>query len=442
STARSYIQSAYNKTTSVTVTNATIDRATITATIDAQASAPTTFAALVGVSTIPVTAHSVAKGMLLEIAMVLDTSYSMTEVAGSTTKISALKTASGQFLDAMFGTQTTSTRVSVAVVPFSAAVRVVPQGSTPSSTYMDTTGIAPYAYEDLDSTSKTKFTLFTKLKNQSWGGCVMTRPAPYDTDDTTPTTSTPATMFVPWFAPDEPDTNLPVGQTDYINNYISDTGGTCSGSTSGKTDAWRQERTCKYSNATASSSSVGPNFYCDAQAITPLTSTRSTLNTAISGLTPAGTTNILEGMMWGWRVLSPGAPFTEGKSYTSPNNRKVIVLMTDGENNFGGANNPNMSTFFSYGFAKWGHIGQVTSDNPTLVTLMNTKTLQACTNAKAKGILIYTIGFGSGVTAGSASLLQNCASDPTYYYAPKTAADLAPVFQKIAQSINSLRIAE
>jgi hypothetical protein len=47
-----------------------------------------------------------------------------------------------------------------------------------------------------------------------------------------------------------------------------------------------------------------------------------------------GGTNQAEGLAWGWRVLSPSAPFTEGRPYNDPSDpvRKVIVLMTDGEN--------------------------------------------------------------------------------------------------------------
>ncbi|MEI9965084.1 MAG: TadE/TadG family type IV pilus assembly protein [Caulobacteraceae bacterium] len=101
-----YIQSSFNNstTTPFTVTNATLDRTTITATVDATAKVPANFAKLLGVTTIPVSVHSVAKGMLLEIALVLDTSGSMSESAGSGgSKISALKTASSSFLDSMFG---------------------------------------------------------------------------------------------------------------------------------------------------------------------------------------------------------------------------------------------------------------------------------------------------------------------------------------------------
>ncbi len=440
STAKSYVLADYSKTADITVTNATIDRTNIIATIDDQATVPMFFSQLIGVSSMTVKAHAVAQGLQLEVSLVLDTSGSMADSAGTGgSKISALRTAVNDFLTAMFGTQTTSQRVSVGIVPFATNVRIVAAGSTPSSAYMDTGGVEGDPYGDLDSTTYTRFQLFTQM-SQSWGGCVMTRPPPYDVTDDAPTTSKPATMFLPWFAPDEPDTNLSYFYTQYENDYISDTGGTCSGSTSGKSDLWREQRSCKYKNARPSSG-LGPNYLCNSNAITPLTNTLSTLQTAANALQANGNTNLLEGVMWGWRVLSPGQPFTQGKAYGAPNNRKVIILMTDGMNNYGGENNMNDSSYFTYGFARQGLIGQVTNDNDTLDNLLDAKTLTACTNAKAMGIVIYTIGFGSGAN-GSSSLLQSCASDPSYYYAPQNSSDLDPVFQQIAQSINNLRLSQ
>ena len=439
-TAQSYVMASYNKTATISVTNATIDRTNIIATIDDQATVPLFFSQLVGVSSMTVHAHAVAQGLQLEVSLVLDTSGSMAQTAGTGgAKIVALRTAVSDFLTNMFGAQTSSQRVSIGIVPFSTAVRIVPAGTTPSSTYMDTGGLEGDPYGDFDTTTYNRFQLFTQM-NQSWGGCVMTRPPPYDLTDDAPTTSNPATLFIPWFAPDEPDTNLSFGYSQYENDYILDTGGTCSGSTFGKSDLWREQRSCKYKNATPSSG-LGPNYLCVSNAITPLTNTLSTLTTAANALQANGDTNILEGVMWGWRVLSPGQPFTQGKAYGAPNNRKVIILMTDGMNNYNGVNNMDDSYYFTYGFARNGLLGQATTNNSTLNSLLDAKTLQACTNAKAMGIVIYTIGFGSGAD-GSAPLLQSCATDPTYYYAPVNSSDLDPVFQKIAQSINNLRISQ
>ena len=437
STAKTYVMASYNKTSTITVTNATIDRTNIIATIDDQAVVPMFFSQLVGVSSITVKAHSVAQGLQLEVSLVLDTSGSMGETLGSGgTKIASLRTAVTDFLNTMFGNSTTSQRVSIGIVPFSYGVRVLASGTSPPS-WMDTGGLEGDPYGDLSSTSKTRFQLLTQM-NEDWGGCVMTRPPPYDVTDDTPTTATPATLFIPWFAPDEPDTNLGWGYTDYANNYISDTGGNCSGSTSGKSDLWREQRTCKYNNANPSWG-LGPNYGCVSQAITPLTNTLSTLTTATGTLQANGTTNILEGMTWGWRVLSPGAPFTEGRAYSAPNNRKVIILMTDGYNNYGGVNNMNDSTYFSYGFARNGLLGNATSDNNALDDLLDAKTLKACTNAKAAGITIYTIAFGN---SADSTMLQSCASKTTYFYFPQNSSDLDPVFQQIAQSLTSLRISQ
>jgi hypothetical protein len=88
-----------------------------------------------------------------------------------------------------------------------------------------------------------------------------------------------------------------------------------------------------------------------------------------------------------------------------------------------------------------GRYGSPTTSTATTTAWLDARTQLACTNAKANGILIYTIGFGADAS-GSSTLLRNCASDPKYFYQPQNSSDLQPVFQQIAQSINSLRIAQ
>jgi hypothetical protein len=70
---------------------------------------------------------------------------------------------------------------------------------------------------------------FTLLGNmgQSWGGCVETRAHPYDVQDTAPTTGTPATLYTPYFAPDEPDSRSKSGNANgdfgsFSNDYLPD----------------------------------------------------------------------------------------------------------------------------------------------------------------------------------------------------------------------------
>ena len=59
---------------------------------------------------------------------------------------------------------------------------------------------------------------------------------------------------------------------------------------------------------------VGPNEDCP-NPILPLTSTRQDIEDHVAALEPIGATNTAIGAIWGWRVVSPEAPFTEGEDY-------------------------------------------------------------------------------------------------------------------------------
>ena len=49
---------------------------------------------------------------------------------------------------------------------------------------------------------------------------------------------------------------------------------------------------------------------------------------------PSGDTNVPEGMAWGWRVVSGGEPFTEGRPDDEKGNDKVVIVLTDGANTY------------------------------------------------------------------------------------------------------------
>jgi hypothetical protein len=74
---------------------------------------------------------------------------------------------------------------------------------------------------------------------------------------------------------------------------------------------------------------------------------------------------------------------------------------------------------------------------------MDQRTLQACSNIKAAGIIIYTVAFQiPGDEAGALTLLSNCASDKDKYFAPGTNGDLLAAFNAIGQDISELRVAK
>lgn len=382
----------------------------------------------------------------VEIALVLDNSGSM---AGQ--PIVDLRTAAQNLVNAVYAGYEGSEKVKVGVVPFAAAVNVGAHNKT--ATWMDGSGLSPVHFENV-AEQVTRFDLLTQM-NATWGGCVEARPAPHDVSDSVPTTSTPATLFVPMFAPDEPDP-ANSGGASYSNNYLSDRGGSCPvpPTTCLRTN-WRgncvewsepppltpgeaQARTCKYQGASIGSAQ-GPNYLCDARPIQPLTTSKSTIISMVQGLPAKGGTNILEGLMWGWRVLSPDAPFTEGREYSDAENTKYLILMTDGENWHQARSNHNKSTYHSFGYAANGRLGS-THSTSALIAQMNTKTTAACENAKAAGLKIYTVAFRLDDTA-TRQMLADCASKTTSAFVAADGTALVQAFESIAREISKLRIA-
>ena len=61
-------------------------------------------------------------------------------------------------------------------------------------------------------------------------------------------------------------------------------------------------------------------------------------------------------MAWGWRVLSSGAPFTDGRNESEKGNDKVVIVLTDGANTYTRLARRhdaagNKSTYAAYGYA-------------------------------------------------------------------------------------------
>jgi Flp pilus assembly protein TadG len=211
--------------------------------VSVSGSVPTTFMRVANIDHVNVGASTtVLVGMgTAEVALALDNSGSM---AGS--KISALKTAASNLVDTLFTAAQNSPEtdpIKIAVVPFAAGVNVGSQYANAS--WMDTGNKNPYhadaqrAYGAPSTTNN--FTLLSSLKTSSgaavtWGGCVEARPMPYDVTDDAASTGNPSTLFVPMFAPDEPDnwtaTTSNCTTTNNCTFACADGGISCSSSSS------------------------------------------------------------------------------------------------------------------------------------------------------------------------------------------------------------------
>lgn len=167
--------------------------------------------------------------------------------------------------------------------------------------------------------------------------------------------------------------------------------------------------------------------------IQPLTDSKSAtlgsitgMRTWVSGRVPQ--TYIPAGLLWGINVLSPSAPFTQAKPYSSGNRspRKIMVLMTDGENTM------RFRQDLLYG------VHETTGDGAEL-RKTNDDVTALCDYAKSKDIELYTVSLGvSGSDA--VNMMRGCASKPDQFFNAADNAALRQAFRDIATSINRIKL--
>ena len=158
----------------------------------------------------------------------------------------------------------------------------------------------------------------------------------------------------------------------------------------------------------------------------------------MKSLEARGTTNIMEGVAWGNRVLSPGEPFTEGAK-DKPGLEKIMIVLTDGANNLGPTSTKLGSEYSSFGYLVDGRLGITAGGASSTNAAMNDKTLAACKAAKDAGVEIYTIRLEEpDVKTGY--MLKECASSPANFFDAPSRSQLDDVFKKIGENIVRLRI--
>ena len=364
--------------------------------VSATAEIPTAFLGVTGKDSWQITVNSSVfrKDTKLELVMVLDNSGSM---AGA--KVAGMKSAAADLVDTLFGDDEISNRVKIGLVPFTAAVRSdLPYGEPGG--LLDNLIPSILNSEVLDNLIGTE-TIWTVLESMqggmaNWGGCLRSRNEPYDISDTSPFPLIPDTMFAAHFKPAKG----------------------------------------KDKNAYKGKSKTSENEGCPTASVQGLTNVKSTITSAITAMTADGNTNIPEGLAWGWRMISPQAPFTAGASYADADTIKAIVLLTDGENSVS-----NMFSSYGQGDASNRHIG------PNVNAGLDTKLSALCDNIKANqdgvddgdDIVVYTISFA--VSGPILTRMNNCASRSQTAFTADTVSDLHNTFAEIAGSLKQLRLA-
>lgn len=336
----------------------TIDRTARTIKIDANAVVPTTISNVIGVSQLPVGTNSQSTWGTnkIELALVLDNTGSMKDNG----KMAALKAASLDLVKIMKDATQETDQIKISIVPFSA--RVILDTSLKNASWLrwdQTQTTTQTTCSNRWPYTCTTTTTVTPITKSTWQGCVTDRDKSYDVADDAPDSS-----------------NAKMYPADFCDEY--------SPSSQAK--------------------------------ILGLTSNWTTLNNQINSMQPTGATNITVGAAWGLATLTPAEPFTEAKPATTPQLKKYMILLTDGDNTKN----------------RWDGDGRVSN------TAVDARTTLACNNIKAAGISLYTIR----VMDGNATLLRNCATTSGMYYEVTDASQLSPIFKAIAKEISAVRLTQ
>lgn len=347
----------------------------------------TTIMAVAGRRWVPINLVSeatMAAPRSLEVALVLDNTYSMTGA-----KLTALKNAATELVDTVMAD--TDNQVKVSLVPFSQYVNVglsrraavwldvdddysVTTPNVCRTTYPERTSSncvtvprtchrdgVPYdcSYQDCDVDDGDPVEVCEdQTQNYTWHGCVGSRDNPLNVEDRS-------------------------YGTDLVPGLL--------------------------------------NIWC-AREFTPLTTDKAAVLSEITAMSvQGGQTYIPAGLMWGYRALSNIAPLTEGITYadmTANDAVKAIVLMTDGEN--------TKSASYPKHTASGGSGADAILEG-------------VCDEAKGDSITIYTIAFAV-TDSDTRDLLESCATAPGNYYNATDSTALFDAFEAIGLSLTELAL--
>ncbi len=179
------------------------------------------------------------------------------------------------------------------------------------------------------------------------------------------------------------------------------------------------------------------NDITEKNVVMPLTSSKTELKDAIDDLEAYGATGGALGTAWSWYMLSPNwtsiwTGASAPGSYSdlaavsatgAPKLRKIAVLMSDGVYNT---------------YRGWKDSDKV---------MVSSNAVSICTNMKAAGIEIYTVGFNLDELAPAdrtraENTLMSCGTDVSHFYNALSSEQLQVHFRDIAMKLSTLFLAK
>ena len=204
---------------------------------------------------------------------------------------------------------------------------------------------------------------------------------------------------------------------------------------------------CTYERLTATNEKtdaapIGPDAFkisadlpgaqaCPNASIVPMTDNKRMLKTTVDGYNATGSTAGQLGASWAWYLVSPNwsaiwPSASKPAAYNDGRTIKTVLLMTDGVyNTIGGINK---------------------GDGSTEAVTASKLSVDICNGMKAKGVIVYTVGFDLN-SAGAykdrvINTLSSCASETAKFFRAENGDELETAFKQIAEDIVRLRISK
>ena len=149
-----------------------------------------------------------------------------------------------------------------------------------------------------------------------------------------------------------------------------------------------------------------------------------------------------EAIVWGQRILSDHAPFTNALPVDAENNRKFLIFLSDGINSIDGGNSDLRSALNTQGYAAIGEQAGLLPPSPledNINDYLDEEFSKACESIKAAGTEVIVIRLELNDPT-SQDLLRNCASGDSNFFDATDSSQLEGIFSELVSRVTSVRL--